>query len=488
MLYQSLSQINQSLKNKEYSSVELTRYFLDRIKKHDSLLNSFISVNEDQALQQAQQADIKLAEGTASCLTGIPIAHKDIFCTKALTTTAGSRTLENFVPPYNATVIEKFNQQNAILLGKTNMDEFAMGSSNETSYFGPTLNPWNTDYVPGGSSGGSAVAVCANLAPAATGSDTGGSIRQPAALCGLTGIKPTYGSISRYGMIAYASSFDQAGPLTRCAADAALMLNVMTSHDSKDSTSTPHKINDFTVDLNRPLKGMTIGLPAEYFDDHIQPEVSEAIHTAIKQLEKAGASFKTVYLANTAYIISCYYILTSAECSSNLSRYDGIRYGYRNDSAKNIKELYQNTRSDGFGDEVKRRILTGAFVLASEQYEAFYQKAQKIRRLIRDDFQQAFQSVDLLLSPTSPTTAFRLGEKNNDPLAMYLSDKFTLAINLAGLPALSMPCGQHNNLPIGAQLIAPHFKENRLLNVAHQYQLETDWHLRTPAAFQNSKD
>ncbi len=478
----TLSELSQALHHKKISSLELTQHFIQRIKKFDTELNSFITVCEESALEAATKADKTLHEGNGHALTGIPIAQKDIFCTKGVKTSCASKMLDNFIAPYDATLIENFNQTQAIMLGKTNMDEFAMGSSTENSFYGPSKNPWNLECTPGGSSGGSAAAVAARLTPAATGTDTGGSIRQPAALCGITGLKPTYGRVSRYGMIAFASSLDQAGPLTQTAEDAALMLNVMASHDSKDSTYVPHEIPDYTAELQRPLKGLTLGLPKEYFSDQLDNGMLTIIEHAKKEFEKLGVNFVEISLPHTELAISAYYVIAPAECSSNLARYDGVRYGYRCENPKNLEDLYKRSRAEGFGDEVKRRILVGTYMLSSGYYEAYYLKAQKIRRLIRDDFLTAFEKVDAILTPTAPTAAFKLQATTN-PIHMYLADIFTVAINLAGLPAISLPAGFMDQLPVGMQLITKHFDESRLLNIAHQYQQLTDWHKRIPQRY-----
>ncbi len=472
----TLKHIIEGLQGKDFSSEEVTQQFLSRIKKHDGDINSFITVTEDLALAQAKAADAKIAKGEGGALAGVPIAHKDIFCTDGVRTSCASKMLDNFISPYNATVIEKFFTADSVMLGKTNMDEFAMGSSNETSFYGAVKNPWNTDYVPGGSSGGSAAAVAAGLAPASTGTDTGGSIRQPAALCGLTGLKPTYGRVSRYGMIAFASSLDQAGPMTQTAEDAAILMNVMQGHDAKDSTSLVHADEDFTANLNDSLSGLTIGLPTQYFPKDLDGEVAEQVQAAIKVLESAGAKVVDVDLPMTEMAVPAYYVVAPAEASANLSRFDGVRYGYRCDDPKDLYDLYTRTRAEGFGEEVKRRILVGTYALSAGFYDAYYKQAQKIRRLIKDDFTNAFTKCDVILGPTTPSPAFKLGEKTNDPVQMYLEDIFTIAVNLAGIPGMSIPCGMKNNLPIGLQLIAPSFSEAKLLNVAHQYQLATDWH------------
>ncbi len=475
----SLAQLSRDLQQKKISSTELTQYFLKRIDTLDQHYNSFITVDHDGALAAAKQADQRLAQGEADALTGIPIAHKDIFCTKGIKTSCGSRMLDNFKAPYDATVVTQFKQAGAVLLGKTNMDEFAMGSSTEHSFYGPCKNPWKTSTIPGGSSGGSAASVAAGLTVAATGTDTGGSIRQPAALCGITGIKPSYGRVSRFGMIAFASSLDQGGPMTKTAEDAAIMLNVMAGHDAQDSTSVNRVTPDYTATLNDELNGLTVGLPKEYFDNALDPAIAGAIDETRKTLEKLGAEFTEISLPHTRYAVPVYYVIAPAESSANLARYDGVRFGHRCDNPKDLSDLYERSRSEGFGDEVKRRILTGTYVLSSGYYDAYYAKAQKIRRLIRDDFIEAFKTVDVILTPTTPNVAHRLGEIQ-DPTSLYLSDIYTIATPLAGLPGLSMPAGFHQNLPIGAQLIGKHFDEARLLNIAHRYQQVTDWHLQSP--------
>lgn len=483
MHHKTIAELANELKKKSISSVELTQLFLDRIKQHDKKLNSFVTVSADLALQTAKAADAKLASGSASLLTGIPIAQKDIFCTDGVKTTCGSKMLDNFIAPYDATVVQKFKEAGSVMLGKTNMDEFAMGSSNETSHYGPVFNPWNTEYVAGGSSGGSAAAVAASLTPGATGTDTGGSIRQPAALCGITGIKPTYGRVSRYGMIAFASSLDQGGSLAKTAEDAAILLNAMSGFDERDSTSVNETVPDYTATLNDSIKGLRIGLPREYFSEGLNPEIAKAIEAAIKEYEKLGVTFKEVSLPNTALAAPAYYVIAPAECSSNLARYDGVRYGYRCTDPKDLEDLYKRSRSEGFGTEVKRRIMIGTYALSAGYYDAYYLKAQKVRRLIHDDFARVFEQVDLILSPTTPEPAFKLGEKMNDPISMYLADIYTIAVNLAGLPGMSLPVGFVNKLPIGMQLIGNLFGESKLLNAAHQYQQVTDWHKRTPEGF-----
>jgi len=483
MHHKNIAELSAELSAKKISSVELTKHFIDRIHRLDNQLNSFITVTEEYALQAAKQADELRAQGKAGVLTGIPIAQKDIFCTDSIKTTCGSKMLDNFIAPYDATVVKNLKAAGTVMLGKTNMDEFAMGSSNETSYYGPVKNPWNLDYVPGGSSGGSAAAVAANLAPAATGTDTGGSIRQPAALCGLTGLKPTYGRVSRYGMIAFASSLDQGGPIAKTVEDCAILLNAMAGFDEHDSTSVNQPVPDYTATLNDSIKGIRIGLPKEYFSAGLSNEVATAIQAAIKEYEKLGAIIEEISLPHTALSVPAYYVIAPAECSSNLARYDGVRYGYRCKDPVDLQDLYKRSRSEGFGSEVKRRIMVGTYVLSAGYYDAYYLQAQKVRRLIRDDFAEAFKKVDVILSPTAPTPAFKIGEKASDPISMYLSDIYTIAVNLAGLPGISLPAGFVNNLPIGMQLIGNLFGEAKLMNIAHQYQKATDWHKRIPEGF-----
>ena len=479
----TLAELSRLLHQGKISSDELTRSWLKRAESLNTELNCYITVTPELALQQASAADQHFAAKSAGKLTGIPLAHKDIFCTDGVKTSCGSRMLDNFIAPYNATVVERLNEAGMVTLGKTNMDEFAMGSSNETSFYGPVLNPWDKARVPGGSSGGSAAAVAARLAPAATGTDTGGSIRQPASLCGITGLKPTYGLVSRYGMIAFASSLDQGGPMTQTAEDAALLLNAMAGFDERDSTSVEHKKEDYTKSLNDPVKGLHIGLPKEYFGDKLDSKVGDVIQEAVKELEKAGAVIHEIELPNTHLSVPAYYIVAPAEASSNLSRYDGIRFGYRCDDPQDINDLYCRSRAEGFGKEVKRRIMVGTYALSAGYYDAYYLKAQKIRRLIRDDFQKAFTDIDIILGPTSPTTAFKLSERINDPVSMYLSDIYTVSVNLAGLPAMSVPAGFSEGLPVGMQLIGNYFSEAKLLNVAHQFQQTTDWHKQVPKEF-----
>jgi aspartyl-tRNA(Asn)/glutamyl-tRNA(Gln) amidotransferase subunit A len=483
MHHKNIAELSHELAAKNISSVELTQLYLARIRQHDNNLNSFITVTEEHALQAAERADALRAQGKAGPLTGIPIAQKDIFCTDGIKTTCGSHMLDNFIAPYDATVVVNFKAAGTVMLGKTNMDEFAMGSSNETSYFGPVKNPWNLAFVPGGSSGGSAAAVAASLVPGATGTDTGGSIRQPAALCGITGLKPTYGRVSRYGMIAFASSLDQGGPFAKTAEDCALLLNAMAGFDERDSTSVNQPVPDYTAHLNDSMKGIRVGLPKEYLNTGLSQEVAEVIQAAIKEYEKMGAIIEEISLPNTALSVPAYYVIAPAECSSNLARYDGVRFGYRCKNPVDLLDLYKRSRSEGFGCEVKRRIMLGTYVLSAGYYDAYYLKAQRVRRLIRDDFVQAFKKVDVILSPTAPTPAFKIGEKANDPISMYLSDIYTIAVNLAGLPGISVPAGFVNQLPIGMQLIGNLFGEAKLLNIAHQYQIATDWHKRIPEGF-----
>ena len=485
MIAASLRQLSQALAAKRISSVELTRLFLDRIERLNPALNAFVTVDPEKSLKMARAADARIAAGAAGPLTGIPIAQKDIFCAEGWRTTCGSKMLANFVSPYDATVIRKMEAEAGLVsLGKTNMDEFAMGSSNETSFFGPVRNPWDTSRVPGGSSGGSAAAVAARLAPAATGTDTGGSIRQPAALCNLTGLKPTYGVVSRYGMIAFASSLDQGGPMAASAEDCALLLNAMAGFDERDSTSLDRPVEDYARNLERPLAGLRIGLPREFFGEGCAAGVMAAVQAALGEYGKLGATLVEVSLPNSHLSVPAYYVIAPAEASSNLSRFDGVRYGYRAPEYGSLDDMYQKSRAQGFGDEVKRRILIGAYVLSHGYYDAYYLQAQRIRRLIADDFVEAFKACDVIMGPTSPSTAFRLGEKAADPVQMYLSDIYTIAVNLAGLPGMSIPCGFADGLPAGLQLIGNYFAEARLLNVAHRYQQATDWHRRPPAGLE----
>ena len=481
MLNSSLQQLSALIAAKKISSVELTNEFLSRVKAQNPVYNAFITVNEEMSLAQAHAADAMIASGQGQPLTGIPIAQKDIFCTKGWLTTCGSKMLSNFISPYDAGVIERFNAVGAVNIGKTNMDEFAMGSSNETSFYGPVRNPWDITTVPGGSSGGSACAVAARMVPAATGTDTGGSIRQPAAFCGISGIKPTYGLVSRYGMIAFASSLDQGGPMAKSAEDLALMMNVMVGFDTRDSTSLQRSSEDYSRDLARPLQGLRIGLPREYFVEGLSSDVASAVESAIAEYRKLGAETVEVSLPNTKLSIPVYYVLAPAEASSNLSRFDGVRYGHRAPEYTDLNDMYQKSRAQGFGAEVKRRILIGTYVLSHGYYDAYYIQAQKLRRLIAQDFSEAFKHCDIIMGPTTPTTSFPLGEKSGDPVQMYLSDTYTIATNLAGLPGMSIPAGfGNNNRPVGLHIIGNYFAEAQMLNAAHQYQQVTDWHIRIP--------
>ncbi|WP_417579229.1 Asp-tRNA(Asn)/Glu-tRNA(Gln) amidotransferase subunit GatA [Nitrincola sp.] len=477
----TLSELSRSLSQGDFSSLELTQSLLDRIHRLDHHYNSFITLADEQALVQAKAADATRAAGYATPLTGLPIAHKDLFCTQGLRTSCGSKMLDNFISPYNATLVQRLNQAGAVTLGKTNMDEFAMGSSNESSYYGPARNPWDTQCVPGGSSGGSAAAVAARLIPAATGSDTGGSIRQPAALCGITGLKPTYGRISRYGMVAFASSLDQAGPMTRSAEDAALLLQVMAGEDPLDSTCSTQAVPDYSATLNDSLEGLRIGLPKEYFAEGTDPAILQKVREAVAEFEKLGAIVKEVSLPNTRLCIPAYYILAPAEASSNLSRFDGVRYGHRCDDPKDLEDLYKRSRAEGFGAEVKRRIMVGTYALSEGFYDAYYRKAQQIRRMLQQDFISVLNDVDVIMAPVTPYPAFRLGEKNSDPVSMYMEDIFTLSLNLAGLPGMSVPCGFTGKLPVGLQIIGNYFAEAKLLNIAHKFQQVTNWHQQAPA-------
>ncbi len=477
----SLRELRRGLQERDFSSVELTTTLLKRISALNPALNAFVTVTESKALAAAAAADARRAAGEDGPLLGIPMAHKDIFCTAGVRTTCASKMLEHFVAPYNATVVERLAAEGMVTLGKLNMDEFAMGSSNETSCFGPVRNPWHTDMVPGGSSGGSAAAVAAGLVPVATGTDTGGSIRQPAALCGITGIKPTYGRVSRYGMIAFASSLDQGGPMARNAEDCALMLNVMAAHDPRDSTSHPAAASDFLRGLDRPLQGLRVGVPEEFFGAGLDPEVAATVQAGIAELARQGATVQSIRLPNNPHAVSTYYVLAPAEASSNLARFDGVRYTHRAANPADLTDLYQQSRYEGFGAEVRRRILVGTYVLSAGYYDAYYRKAQQVRSLIREDFRRAFAEVDVIAGPTTPTPAFPLGAKNADPVAMYLADIYTIAVNLAGIPALSLPCGfTAAGLPIGMQLMGDYFADDLLLNVAHRYQQETQWHRARP--------
>jgi aspartyl-tRNA(Asn)/glutamyl-tRNA(Gln) amidotransferase subunit A len=475
--------IGRGLRSKKYSSVEVTRHFLERIDHANQSLNAFITVTPERAMADARRADRMLAHGQGGPLTGVPLAHKDIFCTSGVLTTAGSRMLSSFVAPYDATVVERLAAAGTVLLGKTNMDEFAMGSSNETSFYGPVRNPWDGTRVPGGSSGGSAASVAARLAPVATGTDTGGSIRQPAALTGLTGFKPTYGRVSRYGMIAFASSLDQAGVLAQSAEDAALVLGAMAGGDARDSTCVDVPVPDYAAALGRPVQGLRIGIIREFFGEGLDAGVGSAVRAALDGFQAAGARLVDVSLPNLPLSVPTYYVVAPAECSSNLSRYDGVRFGHRCLEPRDLMDLYKRTRGEGFGAEVKRRVMTGTYVLSAGYYDAYYLKAQKVRSLINEDFRRAFGEVDVLMGPTTPTPAFALGAKTDDPITMYLNDIYTIGANLAGLPAVSVPCGLVDGLPVGLQIIGPHFSEERLLAAAHAWQLETDWHRRHPPMF-----
>ncbi|MFT4998619.1 MAG: aspartyl-tRNA(Asn)/glutamyl-tRNA(Gln) amidotransferase subunit A [Chitinophagales bacterium] len=472
----TLAQVISGLNQGDFSSLEITQHYLNRIGALDSRYNSYITVTGEQALSHAKQADENRAKGITTLLGGAPITHKDIFCTKGIKTSCGSKMLDNFISPYDATVVSKLRDAGAVSLGKANMDEFAMGSSNETSFYGKVLNPWDLGRVPGGSSGGSAAAVAARLTPVATATDTGGSIRQPASLCGLTGLKPTYGRVSRFGMIAFASSLDQAGPMARTAEDAAIMLNAMAGVDSNDSTSADKAVDDYTAKLNNDISGLRIGVPKEFFTEGLNAATQAKVQDAIKQYEKLGAKIIEISLPHTALAVPAYYVIAPAEASANLSRFDGVRYGYRCEDPADLQDLYMRTREEGFGEEVKRRILIGAYVLSAGFYDAYYNKAQRIRRLIKNDFEQAFKQVDLIIGPTSPSPAFKIGEKNSDPVQMYLEDIYTISTNLAGLPALSMPAGLAGGLPVGVQLIGNYFDESTLLNAAHRFQMATDHH------------
>jgi len=471
------------LRARRFSSVELAEAFLKRIEASQGALNAFISVTRAQALSDAAAADRALAAGTGGALTGVPIAHKDLFCTQGVRTTCGSRMLDDFVSPYDATVVAKLKRAGAVMLGKTNMDEFAMGSSNETSYYGPVRNPWDQRLVPGGSSGGSAAAVAARLVPGATATDTGGSIRQPAALCGITGLKPTYGRVSRYGMVAFASSLDQGGVLTTSAADAALMLREMAGFDPNDSTSVEREVPDYVAQLDAPLAGLKVGLLKEFFDKGLDPENERRVREALKVFEGLGAKLTEVSLPNLPLSVPVYYVVAPAECSSNLARFDGVRYGHRCENPRDLLDLYRRSRGEGFGAEVKRRIMTGTYVLSAGYYDAYYLKAQRVRQLISADFTRAFADVDVVMGPTTPTPAFAIGAKTSDPITMYLNDIYTIGANLAGLPGVSVPCGFVGELPVGLQIVGPHFSEARLLSAAHAFQGATDWHTRVPGGF-----
>ncbi|HUO96361.1 MAG TPA: Asp-tRNA(Asn)/Glu-tRNA(Gln) amidotransferase subunit GatA [Steroidobacteraceae bacterium] len=479
----SVAELAAGLKSGEFSAVELARHFLARIDKENGALNAFVTVTPERALADAARADAARAAGKAGPLTGIPLAHKDIFCTDGIKTSCGSKMLDNFVAPYDATVVERLSAAGTVMLGKTNMDEFAMGSSNETSYYGPVRNPWDRSKVPGGSSGGSAAAVAARLAPVATGTDTGGSIRQPAALVGISGLKPTYGRVSRYGMIAFASSLDQAGILAPSAEDCALLFAAMAGFDERDSTSVDAPVPDYVAALGAPLKGLRIGVLKEFFSAGLDSATGALVEAGIAQLRALGAEIVAVSCPNLPLSVPTYYVVAPAECSSNLSRFDGVRFGHRCERPRDLMDLYKRSRGEGFGAEVKRRIMTGTYVLSAGYYDAYYLKAQKVRSLITADFRRAFAEVDLLAGPTSPTPAFAIGAKVDDPITMYLNDIYTIGANLAGLPAMSVPCGFVGGLPVGLQLIGPHFGEARLLTAAHAYQRETDFHRRVPAAY-----
>ncbi|MBA1271915.1 Asp-tRNA(Asn)/Glu-tRNA(Gln) amidotransferase subunit GatA [Stutzerimonas azotifigens] len=479
----TLAGIARALAAKTFSAEELTRTLLTRIEQLDPQLNAFVTVTADQALEQARAADARRAAGENGPLLGAPIAHKDLFCTLGIRTSCGSKILDAFKAPYDATVVQRLADAGAVSLGKLNMDEFAMGSANESSYYGPVKNPWDLSRVPGGSSGGSAAAVAARLLPAATGTDTGGSIRQPAALTNLTGLKPTYGRVSRWGMIAYASSLDQGGPMARTAEDCALMLGAMAGFDPKDSTSVDQPLDDYLAALGKPLNGLRIGLPKEYFGEGLDARIADAVMAAVEELKKLGATVKDISLPNMQHAIPSYYVIAPAEASSNLSRFDGVRFGYRCENPVDLTDLYKRSRAEGFGDEVKRRIMVGTYALSAGYYDAYYIKAQQIRRLIKNDFVSAFEEVDVILGPTTPNLAWKLGEKNADPVSAYLEDIYTITANLAGIPGLSMPAGFVDGLPVGVQLLAPYFQESRLLNVAHQYQQVTEWHKQAPSGF-----
>ncbi len=481
---QPLTQLAAGLSRGDFSSLELTQVLLERIERLNDSLNAFVTVTADEALAAAKRADADRAAGKGGVLNGLPIVHKDIFCTRDVLTTCGSRMLENFVSPYDATVVERLAGAGAIMLGKSNMDEFAMGSSSETSYFGPVRNPWDTERSPGGSSGGSSAAVAARLTPAATGTDTGGSIRQPAALTNTVGLKPTYGRVSRYGMIAFASSLDQAGVITRSADDAALLLGVMAGFDERDSTSVDHPVPDYVAGLDGSLQGVRVGVVRQHFDAGLDEHCAAAVREGLAVLESQGATLSEVDLPNLDLSVPTYYVVAPAECSSNLSRFDGVRFGHRADDADDLMDLYCRSRGEGFGAEVKRRIMTGTYVLSAGYYDAYYLKAQQVRQLISDDFKKAFEDVDVIAGPTVPTPAFKLGDKTDDPITMYLNDIYTIGANLAGLPGVSVPCGFVDDLPVGLHLVGPHFAEQSILCCAHQYQQLTDWHEQCPEDYQ----
>jgi aspartyl-tRNA(Asn)/glutamyl-tRNA(Gln) amidotransferase subunit A len=479
----TIAELAAGLRARRFSSVELATKVLERIERHNKGLNAFLTVTADAALEAARRADQELQAGRGGPLTGVPIAHKDIFCTEGVRTSCGSKMLDNFVSPYDATVVANLKKAGTVLVGKTNMDEFAMGSSNETSFYGPVRNPWDLKRVPGGSSGGSAAAVAARLVPAATGTDTGGSIRQPGALTGIVGLKPTYGRVSRYGMIAFASSLDQAGVLTLTAEDAALLLGAIAGFDPRDSTSVDAPVPDYVAALDAPLKGLKIGLLKEFFDAGLDRQTGERVRAALDVYQSMGAELREVSLPALPLSVPTYYVVAPAECSSNLSRFDGVRFGHRCKDPRDLLDLYMRTRGEGFGAEVKRRIMTGTYVLSAGYYDAYYLKAQKVRQLISDDFKRAFAQVDVLMGPTAPTPAFEIGAKTDDPITMYLNDIYTIGANLAGLPAVSVPCGFVAGLPVGLQIIGPVFSEAKLLNAAHRYQKETEWHRRIPEAY-----
>lgn len=479
----TIKQLQTMLRNKDLSARELAKYYLKRIEAYDGQLNSFTHINPEVTLAMADRADQMIHEGEFQAMTGIPMGLKDLFVTRSMPTTCASKMLKGYMSPFDATLAKRFIDAGGVVLGKNNMDEFAMGSSNETSYYGVCANPWNTDYVPGGSSGGSASCVAARLAPASIGTDTGGSIRQPASFCGITGIKPTYGRISRYGMVAFASSLDQAGPMTLTAEDSAIILNQVAGHDIHDATSSRMDCPDFAQDLDKSIQDLVVGIPEEYFSDALNPECAKLIDDAKAVLSKLGVQFKSIHLPNLKYSVATYYVIAPCEASSNLSRFDGVRYGHRSTDAGTLEELYVNSRTEGFGDEVKRRILVGTFALSSGYYDDYYQKAQKVRQVIRNDYLKAFRDVDIILCPSTPGPAFKIGERIDDPISMYLADIFTIAANLAGLPALSMPIGYVDQMPYGMQLVGDRFCEKQLLQVAHQFQKETDWHLHSPGDF-----
>jgi len=476
----TIAELIKGLQSKEFSSIELTQHFLDRIMTLNPAYNAVITITAENALKTAAVADKRLAAGNAPALCGVPILHKDIFCTRDVRTSCGSKMLDNFIPPYNATVVENFERDGVVVLGKTNMDEFAMGSSNETSFYGAVINPWAVDCVPGGSSGGSAAAIAARLAPGATATDTGGSIRQPAALCGITGLKPTYGRVSRWGMIAFASSLDQGGPMARTAEDCALLLHSMAGFDEKDSTCIDHEVPDYSATLGNSISGLRIGVPKEYFSEGLDVGTEQAVRVALAVLEAQGAELVEISLPNTGLSVPAYYVIAPAEASANLSRFDGVKYGYRCEDPKDLQDLYSRTRAEGFGEEVQRRILIGTYCLSAGYYDAYYGKAQQVRQLIKQDFTSAFKEIDVIVGPTCPSPAFKFGSKGDDPVAMYLEDIYTIATNLAGLPGMSVPCGMVDDKPVGLQIIGNYFDEALMLNIAHQYQQTTDWHNAVP--------